>query len=216
MDLHAQGYTMPTVRKDVKVLGRSALGALLAGINGMQKAGYATAHDAVVAKKLAYVMCGGDLSAPTEVSEQYLLDLEREAGVATGDGAVRHAPRKSRGRGHPRLCHQPARLAAGRAGVGGRVARRTRRLQRIQQLGRAVGAIVRHHHHIGEPQHPLPCDPFDKESPLVPDRTDHRIAQTRPPLWPKPCPSRPRRQDLHQTRQSGIATMTRQGKGTGP
>jgi 3-hydroxyacyl-CoA dehydrogenase len=79
MDLHAQGYTMPTVRKDVKGLGRSALGALLAGINGMQKAGYATAHDAVVAKKLAYVMCGGDLSEQSLVSEQYLLDLEREA-----------------------------------------------------------------------------------------------------------------------------------------
>jgi 3-hydroxyacyl-CoA dehydrogenase len=79
IDLHAQGYTMPTVRKDVKVLGRSALGALLAGINGMQKAGYATAHDAVVAKKLAYVMCGGDLSEQSLVSEQYLLDLEREA-----------------------------------------------------------------------------------------------------------------------------------------
>jgi 3-hydroxyacyl-CoA dehydrogenase len=79
MDLHAQGYTMPTVRKDVKVLGRSALGALLAGINGMQKAGYATEHDAVVAKKLAYVMCGGDLSEQSLVSEQYLLDLEREA-----------------------------------------------------------------------------------------------------------------------------------------
>ena len=79
MDLHAQGYTMPTVRKDVKVLGRSSLGALLAGINGMQKAGYATAHDAVVAKKLAYVMCGGDLSEQSLVTEQYLLDLEREA-----------------------------------------------------------------------------------------------------------------------------------------
>lgn len=79
LDLHAQGYTMPTIRKDVKVLGRSALGALLAGINGMQNAGYATAHDAVVAKKLAYVMCGGDLSEQSLVSEQYLLDLEREA-----------------------------------------------------------------------------------------------------------------------------------------
>ena len=79
LDLHAQGYTMPTIRKDVKVLGRSALGALLAGINGMQKAGYATAHDAVIAKKLAYVMCGGDLSEQSLVSEQYLLYLEREA-----------------------------------------------------------------------------------------------------------------------------------------
>jgi 3-hydroxyacyl-CoA dehydrogenase len=45
----------------------------------MWRAGYATEHDVLVAKKLAYVMCGGDLSAPTMVSEQYLLDLEREA-----------------------------------------------------------------------------------------------------------------------------------------
>jgi len=60
-------------------LGRSALGALYAGINGMWRANYATDHDTVVAKKLAYVMCGGDLTEPTQVSEQYLLDLEREA-----------------------------------------------------------------------------------------------------------------------------------------
>jgi 3-hydroxyacyl-CoA dehydrogenase len=45
----------------------------------MRQAHYATDHDALVAKKLAYVMCGGDLSEPTFVSEQYLLDLEREA-----------------------------------------------------------------------------------------------------------------------------------------
>lgn len=73
------GYTTPVQRKDVKVLGRSALGALYAGINSMWRANYATDHDVVVAKKLAYVMCGGDLSEPTLVSEQYLLDLEREA-----------------------------------------------------------------------------------------------------------------------------------------
>jgi 3-hydroxyacyl-CoA dehydrogenase len=45
----------------------------------MTQAGYATEHDATVARKLAYVMCGGDLSEHTLVSEQYLLDLEREA-----------------------------------------------------------------------------------------------------------------------------------------
>jgi 3-hydroxyacyl-CoA dehydrogenase len=45
----------------------------------MRTAGYATEHDSLVAKKLAYVMCGGDLSEPAQVSEQYLLDLEREA-----------------------------------------------------------------------------------------------------------------------------------------
>jgi 3-hydroxyacyl-CoA dehydrogenase len=79
IELADSGYVMPVQRKDVKVLGRSALGALYAGIHGMWRAGYATDHDVTVAKKLAYVMCGGDLSEPTLVSEQYLLDLEREA-----------------------------------------------------------------------------------------------------------------------------------------
>ncbi|MBL7743033.1 MAG: 3-hydroxyacyl-CoA dehydrogenase [Chitinophagaceae bacterium] len=79
IEIADSGYTAPVQRKDVKVLGRSALGALYAGINGMWRAGYATDHDVVVAKKLAYVMCGGDLSEPALVSEQYLLDLEREA-----------------------------------------------------------------------------------------------------------------------------------------
>lgn len=79
LDLHNAGYVQPIQRTDIKVLGRSALGALYAGINGMWRANYATEHDKKVAQKLAYVMCGGDLSEPTLVSEQYLLDLEREA-----------------------------------------------------------------------------------------------------------------------------------------
>ena len=79
IEIYDSGYVMPAPRTDVKVLGRSALGTLLAGINGMWRGGYATDHDALVARKLAYVMCGGDLSEPSLVSEQYLLDLEREA-----------------------------------------------------------------------------------------------------------------------------------------
>jgi 3-hydroxyacyl-CoA dehydrogenase len=79
IELYDQGYVVPDMRKDIRVMGRSALGALYAGINGMWKANYATEHDALVARKLAYVMCGGDLSEPTLVSEQYLLDLERQA-----------------------------------------------------------------------------------------------------------------------------------------
>ncbi|MGZ3950393.1 MAG: 3-hydroxyacyl-CoA dehydrogenase/enoyl-CoA hydratase family protein [Flavisolibacter sp.] len=79
IELSDSGYVTPVQRKDVKVLGRSALGTLFAGIHGMWRANYATDHDVTVAKKLAYVMCGGDLSEPTLVSEQYLLDLEREA-----------------------------------------------------------------------------------------------------------------------------------------
>lgn len=79
MELYDNGYVMPLQRNDIKVLGRIGLGALLAGVHGMEQGGYASAHDALVARKLAYVMCGGDLSAPTLVTEQYLLDLEREA-----------------------------------------------------------------------------------------------------------------------------------------
>ena len=79
IDLYDQGYVSPVKRNDIRVLGQSALGALYAGAHGMWRAGYATEHDVLVAKKLAYVMCGGDLSAPSLVSEQYLLDLEREA-----------------------------------------------------------------------------------------------------------------------------------------
>ncbi len=79
IELYDSGYVQPTPREDIKVLGRSALGALYAGIHGMNRANYATDHDALVAKKLAYVMCGGDLSEPTLVSEQYLLELERQA-----------------------------------------------------------------------------------------------------------------------------------------
>ena len=79
IEMYEQGYVQPVKRKDIKVLGQSALGALYAGINGMWRAGYATEHDASIARKLAYVMCGGDLSEQTLVNEQYLLDLEREA-----------------------------------------------------------------------------------------------------------------------------------------
>jgi 3-hydroxyacyl-CoA dehydrogenase len=79
LKLFNAGYTQAAQRKDIKVLGKSALGALYAGINAMWRGGYATDHDKLVAKKLAYVMCGGDLSEQTMVNEQYLLDLEREA-----------------------------------------------------------------------------------------------------------------------------------------
>lgn len=79
IELYDDGYVMPVQRTDIKVLGRSMLGAMHAGINGMWRGNYATGHDVTVGKKLAYVMCGGDLSEPTLVSEQYLLDLEREA-----------------------------------------------------------------------------------------------------------------------------------------
>ncbi|KAA9041413.1 3-hydroxyacyl-CoA dehydrogenase/enoyl-CoA hydratase family protein [Ginsengibacter hankyongi] len=79
IEIFDNGYTMPLQRTDIKVLGRSVLGMLYAGINGMHRGNYITDYDVIIAKKLAYVMCGGDLSEPTLVSEQYLLNLEREA-----------------------------------------------------------------------------------------------------------------------------------------
>jgi len=73
------GYTMPVKEKDIKVLGRQGLGMFTVGANTMWEGGYITPHEKKMVEKLAYVMCGGDLSEPTMVSEQYLLDLEREA-----------------------------------------------------------------------------------------------------------------------------------------
>lgn len=77
--LHNSGYTQPAPKTQIKVQGRAALGGLIAGIHGMWLGNYITEHDKLIAQKLAWVMCGGDLSQPTYVSEQYLLDLEREA-----------------------------------------------------------------------------------------------------------------------------------------
>lgn len=79
LDMQKAGYIQPIRRKDIKVLGRAALGTFYTGISGLELAGYATGHDAVIARKVAYVLCGGDLSEASVVSEQYLLDLEREA-----------------------------------------------------------------------------------------------------------------------------------------
>ena len=73
------GYTKPIKRNDVKVLGKQALGMFLVGTDAMEDSNYISEHDQKIANKLAYVMAGGDLSEPTLVSEQYLLDLEREA-----------------------------------------------------------------------------------------------------------------------------------------
>lgn len=78
LQLAASGYSQPQPEM-VKVQGRTALGSLLVGVNQMLMGGYISAHDAYIANELAYVICGGDLTSPQFVSEQYLLDLEREA-----------------------------------------------------------------------------------------------------------------------------------------
>ncbi len=79
LDLADAGYTQPLQKTNVKVHGKGALAMFKTGVYAMQQGNYISTHDQLIADKLAYVMCGGDLSAPTEVSEQYLLDLERDA-----------------------------------------------------------------------------------------------------------------------------------------
>ena len=79
IELAEAGYVQPQQRTDIRVLGRSALGTFLTGINAMYTGNYMSEHDKLISEKLAYVMSGGDLSEGTLVSEEYLLALEREA-----------------------------------------------------------------------------------------------------------------------------------------
>jgi 3-hydroxyacyl-CoA dehydrogenase len=79
LELANAGYTQPVRRKNIRVLGKQGLGLAYLGANSMLSGHYISEHDAKISQKMAYVLCGGDLSQPTTVSEKYLLDLEREA-----------------------------------------------------------------------------------------------------------------------------------------
>lgn len=79
IELADEGYVQPIQRTDIKVLGNQGLGIVYVGASSMEAGHYISEHDKKISEKLGWVMCGGDLSAPTEVSEQYLLDLERKA-----------------------------------------------------------------------------------------------------------------------------------------
>ncbi len=81
LQMAEKGYTRPVQRTDIKVLGNEGLGIVYVGAHTMLSGHYISEHDQLISQKLGYVLCGGDLSAPTEVSEQYLLDLERRAFV---------------------------------------------------------------------------------------------------------------------------------------
>lgn len=86
IELAEAGYTMPVQARNIKVQGRTGMALFMAGLQGMRMGKYISDHDVKIAKWIANVMCGGDLSYPQEVSEQYLLDLEREAFVSlTGE-----------------------------------------------------------------------------------------------------------------------------------
>jgi 3-hydroxyacyl-CoA dehydrogenase len=73
------GYLPPCREKNIKVLGKQALGMFMVGSDTMKAGKYISNHDQKIANKIAYVISGGDLSQATLVDEQYLLDLEREA-----------------------------------------------------------------------------------------------------------------------------------------
>jgi 3-hydroxyacyl-CoA dehydrogenase len=77
--LASTGYVQPQPRTDILALGAGALATLKLGIHQMKRGGFISDHDALIGEKLARVLTGGDLNHPTRVSEQYLLDLEREA-----------------------------------------------------------------------------------------------------------------------------------------
>ena len=77
--LYNAGYTQPVKAKDITVLGNEALGIVYVGADSMEHGKYISEHDAYISEKLGYVLAGGDLSEPTQVDEQFLLDLERKA-----------------------------------------------------------------------------------------------------------------------------------------
>lgn len=79
LELVHAGYIQPAPRTDIKVLGNQGLGIVYVGASSMREGNYISDHDKKISEKLGWVMCGGNLSEPTEVSEQYLLDIERKA-----------------------------------------------------------------------------------------------------------------------------------------
>jgi 3-hydroxyacyl-CoA dehydrogenase len=81
LEIANKGYVAPKKGKNVTVLGQEGLGIIYVGANSMLSGHYMSEHDGVISEKLGYVLCGGDLSENTVVSEQYLLDLERKAFV---------------------------------------------------------------------------------------------------------------------------------------
>ncbi len=81
LELVELGYTSPSKEKDILVLGQEGLGIVYVGANSMYSGNYMSEHDLLISEKLGYVLCGGDLSENTWVSEQYLLDMERKAFV---------------------------------------------------------------------------------------------------------------------------------------
>jgi 3-hydroxyacyl-CoA dehydrogenase len=74
----AKNYIPPSARDDIQVLGRAGMGVLYSAINEFRMGEYMSDYDVEIARRIAYVLCGGDLTSSQQVSEQYLLDIERE------------------------------------------------------------------------------------------------------------------------------------------
>jgi 3-hydroxyacyl-CoA dehydrogenase len=77
--LNLEGYTPPRPRDDIRVAGENTYAMMKLALWTLHEQGYALDHDVTVSNKVAYVLCGGNVLENTKVSEQYLLDLEREA-----------------------------------------------------------------------------------------------------------------------------------------
>ena len=82
LNLDASGYVQPVERNDITVLGESAEAAMKLALHMMKQGGFISDHDQLIGKKLAHIMAGGTINHKTQVSERYLLDLEREAFVS--------------------------------------------------------------------------------------------------------------------------------------
>ena len=76
--LLAKNYIAPSVREDIEVLGRGGMSVLYSAINEFRLGEFMSDYDVEIARKIAYVICGGDLTSSQKVSEQYLMDIERE------------------------------------------------------------------------------------------------------------------------------------------
>jgi len=79
LEMADEGYVQPVQATNIRVQGKAGLALVSAGVTGMKMGNYISDHDLLIANKIAWIMCGGDLSYTQEVSEQYLLDLDLDA-----------------------------------------------------------------------------------------------------------------------------------------
>jgi 3-hydroxyacyl-CoA dehydrogenase len=79
LEMANKGYSAPVKEKNIRIMGQEGLGIVYVGSHSMQSGNYISEHDKLISEKLGFVLCGGDISERVEVSEQYLLDLERKA-----------------------------------------------------------------------------------------------------------------------------------------